>query len=276
MSIDKPSMAEGVQDRDVNGVDGQAAAQRKLIAYEIESDTGLQLVPAPAPRDWIDDTPDGFAKRCLPLLIANQPGWVILNNETVHLTWDGGLEKSSIQIEYPGRVPSYPAMSHFGSGIVTWSLPYLFRTPEGFNLWARGPVNLPKDGIQALEGIVEGDWSPATFTMNWMMTRPGYNVTFEMGEPICMLVPVRRGDVESMRPEVRPITSDREVYQAYSAFNESRQTFLTELREPGSEAAELGWEKHYFQGKTAQGGRAREHQTKLRVRKFKRIARDAS
>jgi Family of unknown function (DUF6065) len=43
----------------------------------------------------------------------------------------------------------------------------VFRTPPGCNLYVRGPANSPKDGIAALEGIIETDWSEATFTMNW-------------------------------------------------------------------------------------------------------------
>ena len=37
----------------------------------------------------------------------------------------------------------------------------------------QGPINRPKDGIAALPGIIETDWSPYSFTMNWMFTRPG-------------------------------------------------------------------------------------------------------
>ena len=51
-----------------------------------------------------------------------------------------------------GADGALPMSSHFGYGILTWTLPYLFRTPPDWNLLARGPSNLPKDGIQALEG----------------------------------------------------------------------------------------------------------------------------
>src|SRR3546814_13729675 len=61
--------------------------------------------------------------------------------------------------------------THFGSGIVTFSLGHLFRTSPGVNLWIKGPSNRPKDGASPLEGIIETDWSPYTFTMNWQLTR---------------------------------------------------------------------------------------------------------
>lgn len=45
-------------------------------AYRVHP-AGLPLTPAPIDRDWMDATPDRFAYRCLPLVIANQAGWVI-------------------------------------------------------------------------------------------------------------------------------------------------------------------------------------------------------
>ena len=49
--------------------------------------------------------------------------------------------------------------------------------------------------------MIETDWSVATFTMNWKLTRPHWPVTFEIGEPICMVVPQRRGELESFHPQ---------------------------------------------------------------------------
>src|SRR6202000_3160808 len=88
------------------------------------------------------------------------------------------------------------AISIFGSGIVTFTLPFLFRTPPGYNLVAQGPTNRPKDGISALSGIIETDWAESTFTMNWMITRPHHPITFAKGEPICMVFPQKRYEVE--------------------------------------------------------------------------------
>jgi hypothetical protein len=71
------------------------------------------------------------------------------------------------------------------------------------SLVVRGSANWPKDRACPLEGIVETDWSPATFTMNWKLTRPHWPVDFGENEAICMLVPHRRGELEGFRPEVR-------------------------------------------------------------------------
>ena len=132
----------------------------------------------------MDATNQRFAYRCLPLNIANAYGWEVLCNAGFLAMWWGGEGLDSIVIEPdPGTIA--PAISHFGHGILTFHLPCLFSTEPGAELMVQGPINRPKDGIAALSGVIETDWSPYSFTMNWMFTRPGTPVRFEKGEPYC-------------------------------------------------------------------------------------------
>lgn len=87
--------------------------------------------------------------------------------------WDGGERENAVRIR-PDPGTHAPAVSHFGSGTLTFHIPCLFKTDSGTNLFVTGPLNRPKDGIAALTGIIETDWSPYTFTMNWRFTRAGH------------------------------------------------------------------------------------------------------
>jgi hypothetical protein len=130
--------------------------------------------------------------------------------------WNGGREKDAIRIKAaaPERLAS---ISHFGSGVLTFHVTALFRTEPGMNLWVTGPVNRPKDGIAPLLGVIETDWAPYTFTMNWLFTRPNQPVRFEKGEPFCFFFPLLRDMVESVEPEMRDLSSDPEVAAQYRA-----------------------------------------------------------
>ena len=139
-------------------------------------------------RAWMESSRYRFANRCLPLLIANQAGWSLVNDARFSVLWKGGDSHEDTVIRFEGE-PSEPPSSHFGLGVITWNIPYLFRTPPGWNLLARGPANAPKDGIAPLEGLVETDWSAMPFTMNWKLTRPNHPVRFDEGEPICFIFP---------------------------------------------------------------------------------------
>jgi hypothetical protein len=246
----------------------EASSAPKLLAYRINPWPPMRLVTAPSPRDWMDATSNRFANRCLPLRIANQAGWFVLNSHSLRVTWNGGNERSDLEIESLGEETSYPASSTFGSGILTFNIPFLFRTPLGYNLQVRGPANWPKDGAYPLEGIVETDWAVSTFTMNWKLTRAELPVVFEAGEPFCMIVPQRRGELESFRPEIQELHEEPEIASVYGQWAESRGRFIRDLKIPDSEAAKQGWQKHYVRGTTLGGLHAEEHQTKLKLKGF--------
>jgi hypothetical protein len=67
----------------------------------------MRLVVAPADRDWMDATHYRFANRCLPLRIAAQAGWFILNSHALRVTWNGGNDTSDIELP--------------GGGLMAWS-----------------------------------------------------------------------------------------------------------------------------------------------------------
>ena len=248
-----------------------------LIAYCTGGDVAdMPLIPAPRERAWMDATPARFANRCLPLLIANQAGWHVLSAHKVAITWDGGPRVDNLRVEHLGGGEPFAASSHFGSGILTWTIPYVFRTTPGFNLLVRGPANMPKDGICALEGIVETDWLEASFTVNWKLTRPNHTVIFEIGEPVAMIVPQPRGELECFRPEIRDIADDPEVEAAYQRWADSRNQFNAALKQPGSDAQRQRWQKHYFQGSSVSSAKPIEHQSKLVLHPFVDRRRGAS
>ena len=241
-----------------------------ITAYCVNTAMPMPIVRASGNRVWMDATSERFANRCLPLRIGNQAGWWLLNPHKFKVTWYGGEVVDSLRIQYRRGTPQdqRPAVSHFGHGIVTFIIPYLFRTPSGYNMLVRGPANLPKDGIQALDGVVETDWNRATFTMNWMVTRPDHEIVFEKDEPICMIVPQKRGELEAFRGAVSDIRDNAALNEEYMAWANSRRRFLEEIDVPGTEANKQLWQKDYFQGVTPGGMRVREHQTKLDLREF--------
>jgi len=122
------------------------------------------LRPAPVDRAWMDATNERYAYRCLPLNIANAHGWEILCPSGFACGWTGENNVEAILVG-PDKDTIAPAISHFGYGVLTFHVPFLFRTEPGYDLMVMGPINRPKDGIAPLTGIVETDWAPFTFTM---------------------------------------------------------------------------------------------------------------
>jgi hypothetical protein len=240
-----------------------------FTAYELHPHAGktTPLEPAPIAREWMDRAHLRHPYRCLPLVIANQAGWVLRSPCGFEAYWYGGPDKADVEIRYDGP-PDNRVVSHFGSGVITFTIPFLFRTPPGVNLWVKGPANWVKDAVQPLEGVVETDWVASTFTMNWKITRVCEWVRFAKGEPFCMLVPVPRGLAESLLPRQVLIEADPELKARYEKWEASRKGFLQGLQAADPEAVKQGWQKDYFQGRAPDGQPFEAHQTRLNLREF--------
>jgi hypothetical protein len=237
-----------------------------LICHPTEPDPP-PLVPGRAERAWMDATSDRFAYRCTPLSIANASGWEILSPCSFTATWNGGLQKDDILFVPIGSQPDLPRriISHFGHGIVTFHTGYLFRTSPGWGLWCRGAPNTSKFGIVPLDGLVETDWLPMPFTMNWRFTGPGI-VRFEKGEPFCFITPVPHGRLDAIEPVVRPLAADPALKSAYEAWSASRADFNVRLAALEPAAVEEGWQRHYLRGETPAGERPDFHVAKRKLR----------
>jgi len=226
--------------------------------------------PAPATRAWMDATPESFAYRCLPLNIANAHGWEVLSPCGFEAIWDGGPATGSVTLKLDeGTAPERAPVSLFGQGVITFHVEGLFRTPPGWNLWVGGSPNRPKDAIQPLSGVVETDWSPFTFTMNWRFTRARHCVRFEAMEPIAFLFPVQRAALEAFSPRFAPIDDDPALKSRFAAWSRERDAFHAKMSAQTPAAGTDKWQKHYYRGVDIAGETLiDDHRAKLRLAPF--------
>lgn len=246
-----------------------------LVAHHFGPGRGtLEMVPANRWRPWMEEAEWRWPNRCLPLLMANESGWWLLNPHGIAVTWDGNDSGYGVSIEYDERLPESRRLvgSQFGYGIVTWLIPYVFTTDPGWDLLVRGPANLPKDSIAPLEGLVETDWV-APFTMNWKFTRTDTPIRFEAGEPFCMIVPQRRHDLEAIHPHSTTLARNPRLAEGFAAWARRRdelsgRKFVAEFGQiEGFTPTE--WQQDYFKGQPSGGIEAPpDHRTKRRLREF--------
>ncbi|HLH10279.1 MAG TPA: DUF6065 family protein [Methylovirgula sp.] len=237
-----------------------------LACYRIRPDAP-EIAPAHADRDWMDQTNQRYAYRCIPLSIANASGWEILLPRAIEATYFGGHAIEDLKVRCPdGSDPSSLATSHFGHGILTFHTGWLFRTPPGWALWVRGSPNTHRNRIAPLEGLVETDWLSMSFTMNWRFTRPG-TVRFEAGEPFCFITLVAHAALDDVQPRIFDLSEAPALKAEHEAWSESRIKFNADLKSLESEAVAQGWQKTYIRGQTILGGAPPEfHISKRRLR----------
>jgi len=151
-------------------------------------------------------------------------------------------------------------------GIVTFHTGYLFRTPPGWATWVMGSPNLPKEGIYPLSGLVETDWLPFPFTMNWKMLRPG-KVRFEKDEPFCFFTLSEHRRLDDIQLKIRLLSSDPELAKDCKARHESRQDFLKRLEARDDDVVKQGWQRHYMRAEPPGGKKTDiDHNTKRRLK----------
>jgi hypothetical protein len=230
------------------------------------------LVPARPERKWMDQFAQRHPYRCLPLTMANTTGWELLCPFSFTAEWNGSDERNAISLRPDKPHPDFHefAASHFGGGVLTFHPGYLFRTPSGWDMIAAGPPNLPKDGIQALSGLVETHWLPFPFTMNWMFTRPG-RVRFEKNEAFCFISLTPHRVMDQVQPVQRSLTSDDALRNQYEAWIRERENFNKRVGERDPEAIKEAWQRYYFKGEIPEdmGPAPTDHVNKRRLKPLK-------
>ena len=182
--------------------------------------------------------------------------------------WNGEFAPASIgfQFDEEGERYKHSIQSHFGKGVLTFSLPWLFRTPPGVALQVRGMTNHVVPGAQALDAIVETSWAPMTFTMNWQLTVPQMPVRFEKGDPVCLLTPIDLDLIESSAPTFQKLEDDPRLQYEYTQWSNYRRGFNAK---EGRKAEE--WQKDYMHGRHLDGRTEPDHRSKLELKPFPSI-----
>lgn len=239
----------------------------ELTAYPLQSFAKVEN--GNAKRDWMDDTFEKYAYGCLPMVIANQMGWDVICQTNFKAIWNGGNAATDIEIIFADEQNKFnhQVMAHFGYGVITFNPGFLFTTSAQHNLWVKGVPNLIKDGIQPLEGIVETDWLPFSFTMNYKFTRPHHWVSFQQGEPICRILPYPRNYIEQTETTYKFLQENPELKEAFENWSKDRNKHNESLIEG---TAEQRTEKNYLTGRSKDGTKVGFHQTKINIKKFSR------
>ncbi len=276
-------MSRSVQDEEKPASPSLNERRLEVTIYQIVDDlvmkenrtdgTGWDWGWAEYQRSWMDATPNRYAYRCLPLTIANQTGLWINNPVGFKASWRGSDSPGSIDFEFDTAPELWTnwITNLFGSGIITWNTPFLFRTrPVGSRLLIGGPTNYFKDNLHPLTAIIESDWISMSFTMNWKIMRPNDPVRFEVGEPLFQAIPLLNNacsDLEGASISYRKLDDDPDVARSYREWDRSRSQFTQRSKAGDTKPDE--WQKDYFLGRDASGRPAAPvHMTKVKPPKI--------
>ncbi|MBK9710389.1 MAG: glycosyltransferase [Kouleothrix sp.] len=185
----------------------------KIKAYLLH-DHAVPLAPAPSARAWATDEALGD----LGLRSASGAGWELRCPYACEVTWNGGPAPEDIAVRSDAPDADTPpfVQSQLGGGLLSFYPGYQIQTEGPTSLWVRGPANAPKDGLSALEQIVDTALLPVTIVVAWQCTRPNQTVRFERDEPFAVLLPYPQHYLDQFEPElIRPDEAPEQYAQEF-------------------------------------------------------------
>jgi hypothetical protein len=114
-------------------------------------------------------------------------------------------------------------------------------------------------------GIIETDWLPYSFTMNWQMLGPG-TVRFEKDEVYCTVMPVPKNYLGDWEVAVHAWGDDPVLAAEEAEFRASRTDFQARMDKGDPAAVKEAWQRHYFVGRHPDGTENPEHLNRMRPR----------
>jgi hypothetical protein len=233
---------------------------KEITLFNIYGESHFNVQPLPMKRSWMNEVVGTNAYQCVPMNIANQSGWVVLNPAEFCATWDGGPTNEHLQVHYHEDPKINFAQSHLHNGTLTIVPDFIIRTPEGISTLVSGVPNYPIPRLTPLQAVIETDWLTFTFTYNFKFNIPG-EVIFRKGDPLFTFMPIKRGEIDQYSVTMKPISLDKDLHDEYLEYEKARNE---------SQGTDKGFQRFYSRGKSAtKNYEIKNHQNQLKLNDVK-------
>lgn len=199
-----------------------------LKIYRLNSH-GCQLIPAEKTLNGTAN--EGGNKWCHPYSTANKLGWWVTSPVDMDIQWDGNQFQYEILSEYPEEeaewvrtiilpednvdadkwCPIEGGRTKFSFGIVEpavlqiWT-GLIFKTPPGWGLHIRSPINCDRRPYRVMEGILETDWMQYDIWINLVFeSQEKVEIRRDAFPPLAQLIPVHRSTYDAWQANEIPL-----------------------------------------------------------------------
>lgn len=166
--------------------------------------------------------------RCPVMPYANQSGWLLLNHKKFTCLWNGSRGFNSVKFDV-----IEPHNNVNGGGVINFPVPYIFELEPGYELLVRGVPNLPKPGVFTLEALVDVNKAATLGGVHVLITQPNKRITFEANEPIAMIVPQKKGELELFDPSFHELKENEDKEYDYYKWIANRTKMAQKHHETG-------------------------------------------
>ncbi|MDA0898405.1 MAG: DUF6065 family protein [Bacteroidetes bacterium] len=194
----------------------------------------LEIRQSTVRRQWMDDTYNKHAYRCLPVTEANVSGWEIVLPHDVVFQWDGGtsvprvLEGGTVTRSINGHSYEQNIVQQSIVGMATFCLGWVFNTPPGVHTWLTGTPNYVVDGAIPLSASIPSDWWPDEVNMSWIITKEKTPITFPAGSGLAFFNFYEPSLIKETEFEVKNLWDNKELVASRQAYGDAKVKKLQE------------------------------------------------
>jgi hypothetical protein len=215
-----------------------------------ERNFNSNFYPLSVKRDWMDDTFDKHAYRCLPVSIANTLGWTFSYPSDISFIWDGdpSSEDGHVKIlsgeEYVFTNRANATIS-FNSGLT-------FQTEENVSLLMMPVPNQFIEGVQGFTTIISTSVLKPPIPYAWKITKANEVITIPANTPIVSIIPIGLTNIQ-----------DTEVHLHIENFPHEHYAKLSDYgRVSGEISRERSWTNFYRDAVDHEGNKQGNHELK--------------
>lgn len=194
-------------------------------------------------------------KFCRPYSSCNALGWWVFSPVDLDIIWRGGKifehkllepwpnvehdlvnsltnEKDNVKVDdfCPASGRSHLTIGAVDDGIVQIWTGCIFKTPPGWCLQIRSPINCNPQPYYVMEGILETDWMQYDIWINLVFTEKDKLIQIRKNQwpPLAQLIPTRRESVDgdwqigSDKNVNREEAEDNEVFEYWMQYNHKK------------------------------------------------------
>jgi len=146
-------------------------------------------------RDWMDNTFDKHAYRCLPVSMSNNMGLGISFPEDISFIWNGITDTSPNNIKIL-EGSKYCSLGR-GNATLSFNTELYIRTGKNISMMHMPVPNLFVDGIQAYTTVISTSFFNSAFPCAVRLTSPNKIITIKANQPIACLVPISMSEINN-------------------------------------------------------------------------------
>lgn len=173
-----------------------------IKAYKINS-RSANLSQIGLKRDWMDETFDKHAYRCVPVTLSNGLGWGISFPEDISFIWDGITDTTPNHIKILSG-EKYCSLGR-GNATLSFNTELYLRTSDNVSLLHMPVPNQFIEGIQAYTTIISSSFFNSPFPCAIRVTSPNKIITIKANEPIVAIIPISLSEINNSTIEYEDI-----------------------------------------------------------------------